>query len=198
MERHLLWTLPDPVARCERGGRPRPAGGSWPSSRCGADADPLEALRARAWTHVRRWRGTAPDHHGPYPDAVRGALPLGTGTHPRAVAGMVAEAGWVGPRLVRLRDVEWASTLEQRLPERLLGVTPRFAVVAGDRSPDRFARRRPRSENRSRLLSAWGQAEADRRRSPRGLAWRHGAVHGLPTIVPERVDEDRAGVAVQA
>jgi hypothetical protein len=44
---------------------------------------------------------------------------------------VVAEAGWVAPRLVRLRDVEWASTLEKRLPERLLGVTPRFAVVAG-------------------------------------------------------------------
>jgi len=26
--------------------------------------------------------------------------------------------------------VEWTSKLEQRLPERLLGVVPRFAVVA--------------------------------------------------------------------
>ena len=54
----------------------------------------------------------------------------GPGTHPRAVTQLVAEAGWTAPRLLRLRDVEWASTLEQRLPERLLGVTPRFAVVA--------------------------------------------------------------------
>ena len=79
---------------------------------------------------MKRWRGTAPDHHGPYPAAVRGSLPLGTGTHPRAVARLVAEAGWRTPRLVRLRDVEWASKLEQRLPERLLGVVPRFAIVA--------------------------------------------------------------------
>jgi 2-polyprenyl-6-methoxyphenol hydroxylase-like FAD-dependent oxidoreductase len=45
------------------------------------------------------------------------------------VAELVAEAGWKSPRLVRLRDVDWATTLELRLPERLLGVTPRFAVV---------------------------------------------------------------------
>jgi hypothetical protein len=46
------------------------------------------------------------------------------------VARLVAEAGWVAPRLVRLRDVEWATVLEQPFPERLLGVAPRFAVVA--------------------------------------------------------------------
>jgi hypothetical protein len=57
-------------------------------------------------------------------------LPLGTGTHPRAVADLVGKAGWTAPRLARLRDVDWASTLEQRFPERLLGVTPKFAVVA--------------------------------------------------------------------
>jgi hypothetical protein len=43
---------------------------------------------------------------------------------------MVADAGWTAPRLVRLRDVEWASVLEQPFPERLLGATPKFAVVA--------------------------------------------------------------------
>jgi hypothetical protein len=46
------------------------------------------------------------------------------------VARLVAESEWTVPRLVRLRDVEWTSKLEQRLPERLLGVVPRFAVVA--------------------------------------------------------------------
>ena len=131
MERHLLWTLPDPMATLRAWRAAAPGGRLVAIESLWGDADPLEALRARAWKQVGRWRGTAPDHHGPYPDEVRGALPLGTGTHPRAVAGLVAEAGWVAPRLVRLRDVEWASTLEQRLPERLLGVTPRFAVVAG-------------------------------------------------------------------
>jgi len=131
IERHLLWTLPDPVAAL-RAWRALAA----PGARLVAiesmwgDADLLEALRGRAWNVVKRFRGTAPDHHGPYPVAVRGALPLGTGTHPRAVAALVAEAGWTTPRLIRLHDVEWTSKLEQRLPERLLGVVPRFAVVA--------------------------------------------------------------------
>jgi SAM-dependent methyltransferase len=130
IERHLLWTLPDPVA----------ALGAWRGAALGGrlvaieslwgDADRLEALRGRAWRFVRGRRGTAPDHHGSYPAAVRSALPLGTGTHPRDVAQLVAAAGWVAPRLVRLRDVEWASTIELRFPERLLGVTPPFAVVA--------------------------------------------------------------------
>jgi hypothetical protein len=62
---------------------------------------------------------------------VRARLPLGSGTHPRVVAELVAEAGWSHPRLVRLRDVEWAASLELPLVDRLLGVTPRFAVAAG-------------------------------------------------------------------
>ena len=130
MERHLLWTLPDPVAALVAWRAAAPSGRLVAIESLWGDADPLEALRGRAWDFVKRRRGTAPDHHGPYPGTVRGALPLGTGTHPRAVAQLVAEAGWAAPRLVRLRDVEWASTMEQRLPERLLGVGPRFAVVA--------------------------------------------------------------------
>jgi len=131
IERHVLWTLPDPLAALGAWRVAAPGGRLVAIESLWGDVDPVETVRARAWSTVRRWRGTAPDHHGSYPTEVRGALPLGSGTHPRNVAGMVAEAGWPAPRLVRLRDVEWASTLEQRLPERLLGVAPRFAVVAG-------------------------------------------------------------------
>ncbi len=131
MERHLLWTLPDPAAAVAAWRTVAPAGRLVAVESLWGDADRVEALRGRAWKLVRRWRGTAPDHHGEYSPEVRGALPLGSGTHPRTVAQVVADAGWPAPRLVRLRDVEWASAFEQRLPERLLGVTPRFAVVAG-------------------------------------------------------------------
>ena len=130
MERHLLWTLPDPGAALATWRAAAPEGRLVVIESLWGRVDPLESRRERAWGVVRRWRGTASDHHGSYPTEVRGALPLGSGTHPRTVAGMVAAAGWSSPRLMRLRDVEWASTLEQRLPERLLGVAPRFAVVA--------------------------------------------------------------------
>ncbi|MGD0379034.1 MAG: class I SAM-dependent methyltransferase [Acidimicrobiales bacterium] len=130
MERHLLWTLPDPTAALTAWRAAAPHGRLVAIESMWGDADPVEALRARASGWVARRRGTPPDHHGPYPASVRGRLPLGSGTHPRAVAKAAADAGWTAPRLVRLRDVEWATVLEKRLPERLLGVTPRFAVVA--------------------------------------------------------------------
>jgi SAM-dependent methyltransferase len=130
MERHLLWTLPDPGAALAAWRAAAPGGRLVAIESLWGEADRVEAWRGRAQKLVKRVRGTAPDHHGSYPDEVRGALPLGTGTHPRAVVDLVAEAGWTAPRLVRLRDVDWASTLELRFPERLLGVTPKFAVVA--------------------------------------------------------------------
>jgi SAM-dependent methyltransferase len=130
IERHLVWTLPDPVVALRAWRAAAPSGRLVAVESLWGQADTLEALRGRAWRFVDRRRGTAPDHHGPYPAAVRSALPLAAGTHPRAVAELVAAAGWVAPRLMRLRDVEWASAMELRLPERLLGVTPRFAVVA--------------------------------------------------------------------
>jgi SAM-dependent methyltransferase len=131
IERHLLWTLPDPGAALGAWRRAVVPGGRLVAiESLWGDADPVESVRSGVWQRVKRYRGTAPDHHGAYPPEVRGALPLGSGTHPRTLAAVVAQAGWAHPRLVRLRDVEWASTLEQRLPERLLGVAPRFAVVA--------------------------------------------------------------------
>ncbi len=130
MERHLLWTLPDPTEALRAWRAVAPGGRLVAVESLWGDADPVEAWRGRAFRLVERWRRTAPHHHGSYSAELRGALPLGTGTHPRAVTHLVSEAGWTAPRLLRLRDVEWASTLEQRLPERLLGLTPRFAVVA--------------------------------------------------------------------
>ena len=130
IERHLLWTLPDPVGALRAWRAAADHGRLVVFESVWGRVDPVEAFRSRGRDWLRRRRAGPPDHHGPYPDAVRAALPLGSGTHPRAVASMVTEAGWANPRLARLRDIEWAATLDMDPFERLFGATPRFAVTA--------------------------------------------------------------------
>jgi SAM-dependent methyltransferase len=131
VERHLLWTLPDPGAALAAWRAVAPAGrlvlfeGLW------GVADPFERLRGQAREGLRRLRGEPDHHHDRYEPAVWEALPLADGTHPDRVVELVEEAGWGPARLERLRDVEWAQLLQLPPPDRLLGVTPRYAVVAG-------------------------------------------------------------------
>jgi hypothetical protein len=130
IERHLLWTLTDPVGTLDAWRAAAPTGRLVLVESLWGGADPLEAVRARGRDLVDRIRRRPPDHHGVYPATVRQALPFGGGTHPSRVVEVVEAAGWKCPQLNRLRDVEWA-TLLTRLPiERLLGVAPRFAVTA--------------------------------------------------------------------
>jgi SAM-dependent methyltransferase len=131
MERHLLWTLTDPIAALRAWREVAPVGrlvlveGAW------GRADPFEVVRGRGREMLRRLRKKPADHHGRYPEAAFAELPLGRGTSPSAVVECVTRAGWPGPSLERLRDVEWAAALDLPLPERLLGVPPRFVVTAG-------------------------------------------------------------------
>ncbi|MGH9063456.1 MAG: class I SAM-dependent methyltransferase [Acidimicrobiales bacterium] len=131
VERHLLWTLPDPGAALAAWRRVCPDGrlvvfeGLW-----GA-ADPVEALRARARKGLRRLRGTPPDHHGHYDPGVLSELPLSRGTTPDLVVEAVERAGWGPARLEQLPDVAWARLLHQSPLERALRVTPQFLVRAG-------------------------------------------------------------------
>jgi SAM-dependent methyltransferase len=131
MERHLLWTLPDPVAALRAWRAAAPTGrlvvieGIW------GDADPAEALKARGRALLRWVRRSASDHHQAYDDAMLRALPLGRGTPPGKIVEAVSASGWPDPWLERLRDVEWAGTLELPMPDRLLGVPAHFAVTAG-------------------------------------------------------------------
>ncbi|MBV8461740.1 MAG: class I SAM-dependent methyltransferase [Acidimicrobiales bacterium] len=131
MERHLLWTLPDPIDTLAAWRHAAPGGRLVLVESLWGTLDPLERVRRAVRHRIARVRRTPPDHHAEYPVHVRSQLPLGRGTRPQELLEMVAAAGWSAPRLERLRDVEWAETLEQPLPERVLGVTPRFAVLAG-------------------------------------------------------------------
>jgi SAM-dependent methyltransferase len=131
VERHLLWTLPDPGAALAAWRAAAPAGrlvlfeGLW------GRADPVEHLLEQTREGVRRLRREPDHHHDRYDPAVVEALPLAGGTHPDRLVELVEAAGWGPARLERLRDIEWARLLRQPPAARLLGVTPRFAIIAG-------------------------------------------------------------------
>jgi SAM-dependent methyltransferase len=132
VERHLLWTLPDPAAALAAWRAVAPGGrlvlfeGLW------GRADPVEHLRQQTREGVRRLRREPDHHHDRYDPAVAEALPLAGGAHPDRLVELVEQAGWGPARLERLRDIEWTRLLRQPPAARLLGVTPQFAVVAGD------------------------------------------------------------------
>jgi SAM-dependent methyltransferase len=131
MERHLLWTMPDPVGalRAWRAvtaptGRLVLFEGVWGSR---APADRAKHMVADI---ARRAMGLADHHHASYPDDVLRSLPLARLPSPTPLVRAVAEAGWTGVRIHRLRDVEWAARLHERWPLGWLEQLPRYSLVA--------------------------------------------------------------------
>ena len=131
MERHVSWTLSDPVDafRAWRGvtrpgGRLIVFGGSW------AGEGPFVAAKDAAADLIRRWRGIGDDHHGPYPEEIVRSLPLGRVNSPAPYVRAMRDAGWSAVRLVRLRDVEWAAERREPWPLGWLAHRPRYAVIA--------------------------------------------------------------------
>ncbi|HEX3460843.1 MAG TPA: class I SAM-dependent methyltransferase [Acidimicrobiales bacterium] len=130
MERHLLWTLPDPEKALVAWRTAVTAGGRLIS--IGHMRESPGRARVRGWLHQRQ--GRPPDHHSEYPDSIRAGLPLVTASmDPSLSVEIAGRAGWHAPQLERLRDVEWAELLSVSGVERLLGVPPRYAVVAVNR-----------------------------------------------------------------
>lgn len=132
VERHLLWTLPDPGAAVNAWRKVAPKGRLiLLESLWGSAGGPVEELRASARQVLRRLRNEAGDHHAEYEPDIRSELPLGNGTTPEQLVALV-EPAWGAARIERLRDVEWATRLAlPSIPDRIIGVTPRFAVIAG-------------------------------------------------------------------
>ncbi|HXF74002.1 MAG TPA: class I SAM-dependent methyltransferase [Actinomycetota bacterium] len=126
IERHVLWTLPDPAGALEAWRR---------AVRPGGRLVLLEALRPgggrEALARVaRRLLRTPPDHHAPYPEEVLAVLPLAGARSLRPILQAVAGAGWRRIRVERLREVERA---RRRAAGPLLGPleqAPRYAVTA--------------------------------------------------------------------
>lgn len=132
VERHLLWTLPDPAAALDAWRAAAPTGRLvLVESVWGDAAHGLEKAGEAVREQLHRLRRHPPDHHAPYETDLQRELPLGAGTQPAVVAALVDRSRWGSCRLHRLRDVEWAITAAAGMPERLLGTHPRFAVVAG-------------------------------------------------------------------
>jgi SAM-dependent methyltransferase len=135
IERHLLWTLPDPAAALAAWRSAAPEGrlvlfeGLWGCT------DPIERLRQRAREGWRRLRGEPHHHHGCYDAEMIAELPLAGGVHPDRLIRLVEQSGWGPARLERLRDVEWAQLLSLPPSARVLGVAPRLAISAGSLTP---------------------------------------------------------------
>jgi SAM-dependent methyltransferase len=131
MERHVLWTMPDPVGALRAwrevttlGGRLVLFEGVWEAHGLVGRAEQLAAEAAR------RGMGIADHHHAPYPQEVLGELPLAGVPSPVPFVEAVYEAGWTGARIHRLRDVEWAARLHEPWPLGWLEHRPRFVLIA--------------------------------------------------------------------
>jgi SAM-dependent methyltransferase len=128
IERHVLWTVPDPVAALgawrEVAGRLVLFEGIWGSRALGA------RIRSGVAEAIRTAMRTPPDHHAPYPEEVLRELPLARLPSPVPLIEAVQDAGWRAVRIKRLRDVEWAAALHEPWPLGWLESLPRYALVA--------------------------------------------------------------------
>src|SRR5438067_2362406 len=116
VERHVVWTSPDPGAALTAWRTVAPGGrlvvfeGIWNRS------SPSSRARGRAAELLRSLLGVRHDHHGTYDPELLAALPLACSPSPEPLLAAVAAAGWRGVSLERLRDVEWARRLAAPWP----------------------------------------------------------------------------------
>jgi SAM-dependent methyltransferase len=130
VERHVLWTTPDPVA----------ALASWRRAAPGGRLLLLEGVFARdglgwrargvAADAVRRILRIRHDHHASYDPDLLASLPLAHASSPVPLLEAAEHGGWRGVRIQRLRDVEWARRIATPWPLGWLEAAPQFAVIA--------------------------------------------------------------------
>jgi ubiquinone/menaquinone biosynthesis C-methylase UbiE len=128
MERHVLWTMPDPIGAMARwrevSRRLVLFEGVWGETDFRRKAKDLLA----EW--LRRVMAVPDDHHAPYPEDVLAELPLARLPSAVPLIDAVYEAGWSAVRIKRLRDVEWAAKLHEPWPLGSLEARPRYTLVA--------------------------------------------------------------------
>jgi SAM-dependent methyltransferase len=131
IERHVLWTSPDPVLALRTwravasGGRLVLFEGIWQGHGVSGRGREVVAGAIRAALRIPK------HHHSSYDPDLFASLPLAGQISPGPVIRAVAEAGWRRVRIERLRDVEWARRLAA--PNEALAWlegAPQFAIVA--------------------------------------------------------------------
>src|SRR4029077_5218818 len=130
IERHVVWTLPEPAAalavwrRAAPGGRLILLEGTW------AGEGPFGRVAHSAASLLERVWSIPSHHHGAYPPDVLTRLPLASSSSPRPFLDAATAGGWRDVRVYRLRDVEWAAERASRWPLGRLRRRPRYAIVA--------------------------------------------------------------------
>jgi SAM-dependent methyltransferase len=130
IERHLAWTLPDPVGALRAWHAVAPTGRLVMFEGIFDRASFGQRVRTAVGHAVRKGLGVAHDHQGRYSEELLAALPLARAASPTPYVEAVREAGWRSVRLERLRDVEWARRISSPVLLGWLEMVPRFAVVA--------------------------------------------------------------------
>jgi ubiquinone/menaquinone biosynthesis C-methylase UbiE len=131
IERHVLWTSPNPTETLEAWHRvARPGGrlvlfeGIW------GRTDLVQRARDRAAETVRRAYAIPHDHHAEYDEGILAELPLSRLPSAEPLIDAIGAAGWRAVRIRRLRDVEWARRIAARPVLGALESVPQFALVA--------------------------------------------------------------------
>lgn len=130
MERHVLWTLPDPpkalaaLRSVAPGGRLVSFEGMWGQSGLAHQA------RRRAGKMVRQALRMPDDHHRHYEPELISRIPFASGTTAAGLLAAIEAGGWRNARLERMRDVEWARSLQERPLLRPFEGVPLFVIVA--------------------------------------------------------------------
>jgi ubiquinone/menaquinone biosynthesis C-methylase UbiE len=130
VERHVLWTAPEPAAALRAWRAAAPEGRLVVFEGIFSRESPWWRLRRRAADAIRPLLGVRHDHHAAYDPELLAALPLARAVSPAPLLRAVVDAGWRNVRIERLRDVEWARRLAAPWPLGWLETVPQFAISA--------------------------------------------------------------------